>query len=54
MIRWGVTLRYTSVPSRGGGSDAPGRLMQHGNWDKLRLNGPIGLCSDLALRVPGT
>ena len=27
--------------------------MLHGNWDKLRLNGVIGLCTDLALRVPG-
>ena len=37
----------------GGSNDTPGRLMLHGNWDKLRLNGVIGLCTDLALRVPG-
>ena len=40
----GVTLRWTSIPSRGS-TNSPSRS----NWDKLRLHGPLGSHVDCTL-----
>ena len=43
---WGITLQWTSIPSKGGSSNTPSNFIQHGIWDKLWLGRPIGLSTD--------
>ena len=47
----GVTLRRTSIPSRGGGGGGGVKILPvascYGNRDKLRPDGPVGSYADL-------
>ena len=49
----GVTLQWTSIPSRVGGGGGGGGILPvascYGNWFKLQPHGPLGLSVDLAL-----
>ena len=49
----GVTLRWTSIPSRGGGGGGGKAILLvascYGNRDKLRPGGPLGSYADFAL-----
>ena len=42
----GVTLQWTSIPSRGGSRNTPSRFMLQKNRDKLRPDGPVGSNAD--------
>ena len=45
----GVTLRWTSIPSRQGGVEILLVASWYGNRDKLRPVGPLGLYADFTL-----
>ena len=51
----GVTMRWTSIPSRGGGGGGVEILPVascYGNRDKLRPDGPLGSNADFTLPLP--
>ena len=51
---WGVTMRWTSIPSRGGEGEGVVTLLiatYYENRDKLRLDGPVGSSTDFILLI---
>ena len=46
----GVTLRWSSIPSRPGRGGGAEKILQvvscYGNQDELRADGPLGSCAD--------